>query len=219
MSSGVRGRDRRVVDDARAGRRCVGVHRRLDERPEVVGELVLLEPCLPGARVAVDDRELDLVLVGVEVEEELVDLVRRPLRCARRAGRPCSRRARPASRASSALRRTKRVCGSGPSLASTSSRTPSTIVRPRSTSPPKSAWPGVSMMLNFVSPTVDRRVLGEDRDALLALEVGRVHDALVHVLVLAEASRPARAARRRASSSRGRRARRSRRCADRLCGR
>ena len=30
---------------------------------------------MPGPRVAVDDRELDLALVGVEVEEELVDLV------------------------------------------------------------------------------------------------------------------------------------------------
>ena len=56
------------------------------------------------------------------------------------------------SRASSALRSTKRVCGSGPSEASTSSSTPSTIVRPRSTSPPKSAWPGVSMMLSLISP-------------------------------------------------------------------
>src|SRR3954454_11069121 len=53
------------------------------------------------------------------------------------------------SRASSALRSTNRVWGSGPSLASTSSSTPSTIVRPRSTSPPKSACPGVSTMLSF----------------------------------------------------------------------
>jgi hypothetical protein len=56
-------------------------------------------------------------------------------------------------RSSSALRSTKRVWGSGPSLASTSSSTPSTIVRARSTSPPKSAWPGVSTMLIFVSPS------------------------------------------------------------------
>jgi hypothetical protein len=55
------------------------------------------------------------------------------------------------SRASSALRRTNRVCGSGPSDASTSSSTPSTIVSPRSTSPPKSAWPGVSTMLSFTA--------------------------------------------------------------------
>src|SRR4029077_16349884 len=53
---------------------------------------------------------------------------------------------------SSALRRTKRVCGSGPSEASTRSRTPSTMVRARSTSPPKSACPGVSTMLNLTSP-------------------------------------------------------------------
>ena len=50
---------------------------------------------------------------------------------------------------SSALRRTKRVCGIGPSNASTSSITPSTIFSTRSTSPEKSAWPGVSTMLIF----------------------------------------------------------------------
>ena len=48
---------------------------------------------------------------------------------------------------SSALRVTKRVCGMGPSAASTRIRTPSTMRRIRSTSPPKSAWPGVSTML------------------------------------------------------------------------
>ena len=37
-------------------------------------------------------------------------------------------------------------------LASTSSSTPSTMDRPRSTSPPKSAWPGVSMMLMVRPP-------------------------------------------------------------------
>jgi len=47
----------------------------------------------------------------------------------------------------SALRRTKRVWGIGPSTASTSSSAPSTMLRTRSTSPPKSAWPGVSTML------------------------------------------------------------------------
>ncbi len=56
------------------------------------------------------------------------------------------------SLASSALRSTKRVWGRGPSEASTSSITPSTIVSPRSTSPPKSAWPGVSTRLSFTSP-------------------------------------------------------------------
>ncbi len=53
---------------------------------------------------------------------------------------------------SNALRSTKRVCGNGPSAASTSRTTPSAIDSTRSTSPPKSAWPGVSMMLISVSP-------------------------------------------------------------------
>ena len=46
---------------------------------------------------------------------------------------------------------TKRVCGMGPSCESISSTTPSTIDSARSTSPPKSAWPGVSRMLMWVS--------------------------------------------------------------------
>ena len=54
--------------------------------------------------------------------------------------------------ASSVLRSTNRVCGNGPSLASTSRSTPSTIASARSTSPPKSAWPGVSTMLRVTSP-------------------------------------------------------------------
>mmetsp|Transcript_46303 Transcript_46303/g.122044 ORF Transcript_46303/g.122044 Transcript_46303/m.122044 type:complete len:226 (-) Transcript_46303:370-1047(-) len=50
----------------------------------------------------------------------------------------------------SAFLSTKRVCGFGPSCASTTSSTPSTMLRTRSTSPPKSAWPGVSTMLTWV---------------------------------------------------------------------
>ena len=52
---------------------------------------------------------------------------------------------------SRALDSTKRVWGMGPSAASTSRMTPLTIFRMRSTSPPKSAWPGVSTMLIFTS--------------------------------------------------------------------
>ena len=50
----------------------------------------------------------------------------------------------------SALPVTNLVCGIGPSAASTSRMTPSTIDRIRSTSAPKSAWPGVSTMLMWV---------------------------------------------------------------------
>ena len=48
---------------------------------------------------------------------------------------------------SNAFINTKRVCGIVPSKASTIKRTPSTIFMIRSTSPPKSACPGVSRML------------------------------------------------------------------------
>jgi len=47
---------------------------------------------------------------------------------------------------------TNLVCGMGPSSASTSSSTPSTILRTRSTSLPKSACPGVSTICIVVFP-------------------------------------------------------------------
>ena len=47
----------------------------------------------------------------------------------------------------SAFETTNLVCGSGPSAASTRTIAPSTMLRMRSTSPPKSACPGVSTML------------------------------------------------------------------------
>ena len=49
---------------------------------------------------------------------------------------------------------TNRVWGLGPSTASTSRRTPSTMFIIRSTSPPKSACPGVSTILIFMSSPV-----------------------------------------------------------------
>ena len=68
----------------------------------------------------------------------------------------------------SALVTTNLVCGSGPSAASTSTSAPSTMLRMRSTSPPKSAWPGVSTMLMRVSRqtsdvTFDRIVMPRSR--------------------------------------------------------
>ena len=54
---------------------------------------------------------------------------------------------------------------------------------------------------------LDRRVLGEDGDALLALEVHRVHDPLGDVLTRPGRRRTARAWRRPAWSCRGRRER------------
>jgi small GTP-binding protein len=56
------------------GRRNV-VEQQLEQRLEVAALRVLVERRPTGARVRVDDRELDLGLVRVEVEEELVHLV------------------------------------------------------------------------------------------------------------------------------------------------
>ena len=47
--------------------------------------------------------------------------------------------------------KTSLVCGIAPSNASTNKSTPSTILRTRSTSPPKSACPGVSTIFIFIS--------------------------------------------------------------------
>ncbi len=61
--------------------------------------------------------------------------------------------------------------------------TPSTIESVRSTSPPKSAWPGCVDDVDEVAVVVDGRVLGQNRDAPLALELVRVHHPLGHALV------------------------------------
>ena len=72
----------------------------------------------------------------------------------------------------SAFDTTNLVCGSGPSAASTSTSAPSTMLRMRSTSPPKSAWPGVSTILMRVSfqrieVTLDRMVMPRSRSRSL----------------------------------------------------
>ena len=106
-------------------------------------------PALLGG--AVENREIELLLAGVERREQIehfvddfdgarvgaVDLVDDDDRLAGPSAAPCDS--------------TNLVCGSGPSAASTSTSAPSTMLSMRSTSPPKSAWPGVSTMLIVVS--------------------------------------------------------------------
>jgi hypothetical protein len=90
------------------------------------------------------------------------------------------------SRASSALRRTKRVWGSGP-LARVDEQ--KDTVDHRETALDLSAEVGMTGRVDDVDlglAVSDGRVLGEDRDALLALEVHRVEHALGDVLVLAK---------------------------------
>ena len=102
---------------------------------------------------------------------------------------------------------TKRVCGIGPSTASTSS---STRVDHRQHALDLAAEIGVSRRVDDVDAVVvpaDRRVLREDRDAAFALELVRVHDALLRRLARVERPGLPAAAGRRAWSCRGRRAR------------
>ena len=67
---------------------------------------------------------------------------------------------------------TKRVCGIGPSKASTSKIQPSAILSTRSTSPPKSECPGVSMMFiftpfQFIETFFERMVIPRSRSKSL----------------------------------------------------
>jgi hypothetical protein len=144
-----------IGDEHLQGRVRVHFGRRdmLKDRVEqrlVIGRQVGRESGLLGERVRIQDGELGLAVARAQFDEQVkrsVDRVRRSaflrstLLMTTMALCPIS----------SALRRTKRVCGIGPSAASTSRSTPSTIFITRSTSPPKSAWPGVSTMLILTS--------------------------------------------------------------------
>ena len=93
------------------------------------------------------------------------------------------------SRAWSALRSTKRVCGSGPSDGVDEQQH---AVDHRQAPLDLAAEVGVAGRVDDVDrhPVEDdRRVLGEDGDALLALEVGRVHDPIGDLLVGPEGAR------------------------------
>ncbi len=160
----------------------------VEQRTQVVCQLVDLQPGPAGLRIAVDDRELDLALVGVEIEEQLVDLVhdlldpcvgpvdlvddedhaQACLECLAKH-EPCLRQ-RPLARvdeeqdsvdhAQAALHLAAEV--------------------------------GMARRVDDVDlglAVPDRRVLGEDRDALLALEIHRVHHPFGDVLVGPERAR------------------------------
>jgi hypothetical protein len=84
------------------------------------------------------------------------------------------------SRCSSAFRSTNLVCGSGPSDASTSSSTPSTIVKVRSTSPPKSAWP-LSLKIGVVHRPFLNTLVGSEDTALVEQRIHQCGLTVVNV--------------------------------------
>ena len=161
------------------------VEQRVEQRAQVFGELVDGEACLAGLRVAVDDRELDLALAGVEIEEELVHLVHDLFDARvrtvdlvddedhRQQGleRLAEHEARLRERAFARVDEEQHA-----------------VDHPQ---PPLHLAAEVGMPrrvddVDLRPAVVDGGVLGEDRDALLALEVHRVEHTLGDVLVHAE---------------------------------
>ena len=133
------------------------------------------------ARVAVDDRELDLLLVGVEVEEQLVHLVDH-LGHARVGAIDLvddedHRQARLQRLAQHEARLRQRALGGV--------HEQQHPVDHRQPALHLAAEVGVAGGVDDVelhTVVAQRGVLGEDRDALLALQVHRVHHAVGHVL-------------------------------------
>ena len=136
-------------------------------------------------RVRVHDRELDLVLVGAEVHEQLVDVVEDLRRAGVGAvdlverdddGQPARHRL---LQDVAGLR--ERALGRVDQQQHAVDHEQAALDLAAEVRVP---WGVDDVQADAVD--VDRRLLGEDRDALLALEVARVHDAVDHGLVRAE---------------------------------
>ena len=146
---------------------------------------VVVERRAAGARVRVDDRELDLVLGGAEVDEQLVDLVDdlgdARVRAVDLVDHEDHRQVALERLAQDEARLRQRALGGVDEQQD--------AVDHRQPALDLAAEVGVAGGVDDVelhAVVTDRRVLGEDRDALLALEIHRVHDAVIDVLVLAE---------------------------------
>ena len=129
-------------------------------------------------------RKVELVLAGIKCRKEIESFVA-AASCDLASGlstlliKTIGRRPRP-----SALPTTNLVCGIGPSAASTNTTTPSTILRIRSTSPPKSACPGVSTIFMTRIAPLYRCALWRF-NATFAFLVIAIHCTLRDTLVIA----------------------------------
>ena len=154
-----------------------------------VGALdALLERGPARLGVGVDDRELDLLLVGVEVEEQLVDLVDH-LGDARVG--PVDLVHHEDHRQPGLQRLAQHEAGLGQRALGGVDQQQHAVDH-RQPALHLAAEVRVAGRVDDVELRVavpDGRVLGEDRDALLALQVGGVHHPVGHVLVLAEGAR------------------------------
>ena len=138
-----------------------------------------------GLGVGVDDRELDLVRVGAEVHEQLVDVVEDLVRAGVAAvdlvDRDDDRQAAGHRLLEDVARLRQRAFGG----VDEEQHRIDHQQRPLDLA----AEVGVTGRVDDVEPdagVVDRRLLGQDRDALLALEIARIHDPVDDRLVGAE---------------------------------
>ena len=160
----------------------------VEQRLEVVCQRVRLQPGQAGAGIAVDDRELDLALVGVEVEEELVHLVHD-------LDDPRVGAVDLVHHEDHRQLRLERLAQHEPGLgegALTRVDEQENPVDHRQPALDLAAEVGMARRVDDVDlrlAVADSRVLGQDRDSLLALQVARVHDPFGHVLVRTERSR------------------------------
>ena len=185
------GRGAEVADQRLRGRRLVELGRRdvvddgLEERRDVGALDAALGADPAGARIGVEDGERDLVLVGIEVQEQLLDLVdhlfdpgigpvdlvddqddRQP-----RLEGLAEHETGLGERALGGVDQQEDAVDHGQAALHLATEV------------------GVAGRVDDVHlhpAPPDGRVLGQDGDALLALEVTRVHDAVGHLLVGAE---------------------------------
>ena len=159
----------------------------VEERPQALVQTrrVGRQPGAARSRVAVDDRELDLALVGVEIEEQLVHLVDD-------LGDPCVGAVDlvddEEDRKACLERLAEHEARLGQRAFARVDEEQHAVDHPQAPLH-LAAEVGVAGRVDDVDlhpAVVDRRVLGQDRDALLALEIHRVEHALRDVLVLAE---------------------------------
>ena len=122
----------------------------VEQRHQRVILAVGLEAARAGLGVGVEDREFEQLLGSIQLDEEIVDLVEDFGR-ARVAAIDLVEHHDRRQPGLERLAQHEAGLGHRTSEASTSSMTASTILRMRSTSPPKSAWPGVSTILMRVS--------------------------------------------------------------------
>ena len=159
----------------RVGRRRGHIDQQVEQRVEVLARLVQAHRRRARLGVGVHDRELDLVLVGAEVHEQLVDIVQD----LRRAGvgtvdlvEGDDDRQAPGHRLLQDVARLGQRSLGGIDQEQHA-------VDHEQAALHLAAEVGVAGRVHDVEAdvgVVDGRLLGQDRDALLALEVARVHD-------------------------------------------